>query len=222
MKAAEVQAPEGLRERKKRERRQRILRAARDLFAARGYERTTVEDIAEAAYVSKATFFNHFATKSILLVEFAEEVEDRFRRLIDNELHRDCSTQERLVGFFSVSAHLITQTGEFTRTLLLEASSGFGRPGERMSKILRALEMLLREGVAQGDVRTDYSLELIVQMVAGAYNQVLLSWLVDSQYPLEDQLRKAAALIGEAVAPVDKGVEERGEARDGIQSGRGS
>ncbi len=50
-------------------------------------------------------------------------------------------------------------------------------------------------------MRTDYSIELIVQMVAGAYNQVLLSWLADVHYPLQDQLRDAALFIGEAIAP---------------------
>ena len=200
----EIQAPEGLRARKKRARHQRILRAARDLFVAHGYERTTIDEIAEAANVSKATFFNYFSAKSTLLIDLAAEVEARFQRLIDHERKRDCSTQERLTGFFTVSAQLITRTGDFTRTLLLEASSGFVRPGaqqERVSQMLHALEDLLQEGIAQGDVRTDYSLELIVQMVAGAYNQVLLSWLADSRDPLEHQLGNAARFIGEAVAP---------------------
>lgn len=204
MEAMNIQAPEGLRARKKRACRQQILRAARKLFVARGYERTTVDEIAETADVSKATFFNYFSAKSTLLVELAAEVEERFQRLIDYERKRDCSTQERLVGFFAVSAQLILQTEDFTRSLLLEASSGFLRPAEqpeRLSKMLRSLEELLREGVAHGDVRTDYPIDLIVQMVAGAYNQVLLSWLADSQYPLQDQLKGAAMFIGEAIAP---------------------
>ncbi len=204
MEAVKIQAPEGLRARKKRACREQILRAARHLFVAHGYERTTVDEIAEAADVSKATLFNYFAAKSALLVELAAEVDERFQRLIDHERKRDCSTQERLVGFFAVSAQLIIQTAEFTRTLLLEASSGFLRPAEqpeRLSKLLHSLEELLREGVVHGDVRTDYSIELIVQMVAGAYNQVLLSWLADVHYPLQDQLRDAALFIGEAIAP---------------------
>ncbi|WP_029384736.1 helix-turn-helix domain-containing protein, partial [Streptomyces leeuwenhoekii] len=45
----------GLRERKKRRTRDALLRAALELFTARGYERTTVDDIAEAADVSQRT-----------------------------------------------------------------------------------------------------------------------------------------------------------------------
>src|SRR5512142_2830739 len=41
----------------------RIAAAARDLFASQGYERTTVEAVAERAGVSRRTFFRHFRSK---------------------------------------------------------------------------------------------------------------------------------------------------------------
>src|SRR5512143_2605832 len=41
----------------------RIATAARDLFASQGYERTTVEAIAERAGVARRTFFRHFRSK---------------------------------------------------------------------------------------------------------------------------------------------------------------
>jgi len=65
----------GRRERKKRLTRQALVDAAVRLFAERGYERTTVADVAEAADVSARTFFLHFATKEdVLLADAAERV----------------------------------------------------------------------------------------------------------------------------------------------------
>ena len=57
----------GLRERKKRETRATIARAAMELFQARGFDAVTVADVARAADVSEKTVFNHFAAKEDLV-----------------------------------------------------------------------------------------------------------------------------------------------------------
>ena len=51
------------------ETRERLLRAAADVFAARGYDGTRVADIAAAAGVSNGAMYAHFASKAELLVD---------------------------------------------------------------------------------------------------------------------------------------------------------
>ncbi|WKU48450.1 TetR/AcrR family transcriptional regulator [Streptomyces sp. VNUA116] len=58
-----------LRERKKRQTRQRISDVATRLFAARGFDKVTVAEVAEAAGVSAMTVFNHFARKEDLYLD---------------------------------------------------------------------------------------------------------------------------------------------------------
>ncbi|MGK5553548.1 TetR family transcriptional regulator [Actinomadura kijaniata] len=67
----------GLRARKKARTREAILREAFRLFRERGYHATTVEQIAEAAEVSPATFFRYFPTKEDLVTL------DRFPPLVE-------------------------------------------------------------------------------------------------------------------------------------------
>ena len=59
---------EGLRERKKRETLQRIAETGLKLFIAYGYEGTTLEAIAEAAGISRRTFFYYFKSKEEVLL----------------------------------------------------------------------------------------------------------------------------------------------------------
>ena len=75
-------ATEGLRERKKRETREAIARAAWKLFVRRGFDAVTVADIARAANVSEKTVFNYFPTKEDLVYWRMESFEDELLETI--------------------------------------------------------------------------------------------------------------------------------------------
>ena len=51
--------------------RDRILQAARKLFAAQGFDGTTTRDLAKAANVAEGTLFRHFSNKKAILIEVA-------------------------------------------------------------------------------------------------------------------------------------------------------
>ena len=113
-----------LRERKKRETRQRISDVATGLFYARGFDAVTIEEIAAAADVSKVTVFNYFVRKEDLFFDREPELErllhdaligrgkaqspvDALRQLVERlrqQQHPFAHIDARTVGFFRVVA----------------------------------------------------------------------------------------------------------------------
>ncbi|MDQ1129185.1 TetR/AcrR family transcriptional regulator [Microbacterium sp. SORGH_AS_0888] len=86
--------PSGRRERTTRERRERILAAAGELFDERGYDAVTTAEIAERADISHATLFRYAATKSELLLLagnawFRDALDEGARRARDRSSVRD-------------------------------------------------------------------------------------------------------------------------------------
>jgi AcrR family transcriptional regulator len=90
------QQPDGLRSRKKIKTRLAIEDAALALFEEKGYEATTVEEIAESAEVSTTTFFRYFPTKAeVLLSDHGEHLPALHQAIVDRPESEDDLTAVR-------------------------------------------------------------------------------------------------------------------------------
>ncbi|MFH9420506.1 TetR/AcrR family transcriptional regulator [Streptomyces sp. NPDC017529] len=72
----------GLRERKKLQTGRRVLRTAVELFLERGFEKVSVQEIADAADVSKMTVFNYYGSKEDLVLKPLEHHADDAARAV--------------------------------------------------------------------------------------------------------------------------------------------
>jgi AcrR family transcriptional regulator len=73
---------EGRRERKRRQTRERIQAAALALFLERGFDGTTIEDITEAADVSKRSFFDYFPSKEEVVSAWQDNFADELAEAV--------------------------------------------------------------------------------------------------------------------------------------------
>jgi AcrR family transcriptional regulator len=73
-KSLDAAAAPGLRQRKRQQTRERLTRAAMALFLERGFEATTLDNIAAAADISRRSFFHYFASKEDVVFAWHEEI----------------------------------------------------------------------------------------------------------------------------------------------------
>jgi AcrR family transcriptional regulator len=194
--------PPGRRDRKKRELRTRLLGEAQRLFVAQGYWRTTVEQIADAADVTTATFFNYFPSKHHALNELAGELFEALAVRLEAQRAQPGTADARLARFAEEAAAVVRQAHDRLGALLLRAvrAAASGEGGAQLARLRGALVALIDEGRREGNVRCDLDSAVQGEMALGALLAVLIRWFDDSRYPVEARLREAAAFVGAAVA----------------------
>jgi len=169
--------PSGRRERKKLETRQRILAAAVALFSTRGYDATTMDEIAESADVARATVFNFFVRKSdLVLAWFSDRRAEVEGRLSGIEL-ADAGTATRLATMIRAIAHVFDvdpRTGRAMVRAWLEAGGPLLTTDPEMSQLFADA---IRAGQLRGDVASGVNADHAGRIVFDAYLGSLYRWM---------------------------------------------
>ncbi|MBW2288708.1 MAG: TetR/AcrR family transcriptional regulator [Deltaproteobacteria bacterium] len=194
----------GRRERRSQELRDRIYLAAQALFLEYGFAATTVNQIADAADVAQATFFNHFQSKTAILGAMTEEVFAQLESLMSEVLSQPGTPQERIRRFARRVADETLAVRGLAKDVLLELHQIGVQSGDvapHLAGMREPFERMLREGQRQRTVRDDLSAEFLAEFVIGALNTTVMNWLIQTHYPLAVRLDQAASLLAEAIEP---------------------
>ena len=194
--------PESRRARRRRELRERVYEVCRELFPKHGFEATTVEQIAEAADIAPATFFNHFGSKRGVLALMTSEVFTYVGSLIEAHLGGERPIGRQLVGLARDAGEQIAENHHIARDVVLELVRMEARPEEPspyLARLHQPVTAALEAGQKRGEVRSDLDAQFLSEMVVGALNATVTHWLADPNYPIAERLPRAAAFVWEAV-----------------------
>ncbi|WP_019203269.1 TetR/AcrR family transcriptional regulator [Tsukamurella sp. 1534] len=139
--------------------RARLLAAATESFAERGFHGTTTRDIAAAAGMSPAAVYVHYKSKEQLLYQLSYTGHQLIIDLIDSVDDPDQSPAERLraVLYAFASHHAAQHTSARVVNYELEAMTEEHRAevGEQRREITRRIRDIVDAGVADGSFDTD-------------------------------------------------------------------
>ena len=199
-----VSAPLGRREQRKLEIRTRIEDAAYRLFRQQGIEDTSIEQICVEADVARRTFYGHYANKHALLGGLGiSRLYNQSQPMLELLMANHRSTRARLEAMVEYIASNFATFSEIDRQLILIAPSIFAENAEQQREIgnsaSASFTRLITAGVEMGDVRTDFSPEILAAMVVGTLNMLTTSWAMNSDYPIFANLDEARAMFEQLI-----------------------
>lgn len=187
----------GRRERKRLQQLDHLADTAWTLFEAEGYQAVTMERIAAAADVAKATLYKHFPVKEALL-------RHRFHRELRNSVSQQGALMAaepvgaaRLAKFFALSA----AWSEAHRAYLLPyvqyrlAERRCPDDDAQRSGLERIFTALIAEGQAAGRFRQDMCAAALAVYLEFLYLAALLRWLTDAASDLPQEFTQMLSLF---------------------------
>jgi AcrR family transcriptional regulator len=177
----------GRRERRRVETRDKIFRAALDLFAKRGFMETTVEDITEAADVGKGTFFNYFPTKEHVLGTYGAERVATVERALERARATDGPIMEVIHELAIGVAGQSAESPALLRAMYAAHATDAAVRTElqaRMQTGRRMLAKIFRLAQQRGEVRKDIPAGALARQMQLVFHGVMSSWALNPTHSL--------------------------------------
>lgn len=173
------------REQNKEQTRERILKAAMELFRKKGFYKTTTREISQKARIAEGTLFNYFKTKEDLaLYFFAKELQERIDWYYQDEYIQQAPLPEKLFAITQHSLDRMAPYEEFIGAVYLRAFQPHSKLNplsidvqELRVKVLKFLRDVLAEAEENEDIPPvgDFG----AYAVALGYFGILTYWLND-------------------------------------------
>jgi AcrR family transcriptional regulator len=184
--------------------RQRLFRAAVELFGTRGFNATTVEDITRAADVGKGTFFNYFKTKEMLLSSWAELRLDILRRARSEALHGSEPVRDvlhRLLGILLQEPTRSRTTGRCMLLGLLGSEPVADMLQETALQARQILADIMATGQKRGEIRRDAVARDLAELFQQMFFGFMYLWILMPSQNLGKRVNRSFELFWAAAVP---------------------
>lgn len=160
--------------------RDKILQAAREVFAEKGYHRALVDDIVRASQTSKGAVYHHFPNKEALFLALVDEFAGRLAEAVAVAIGGAHGALGKVEAAVTAGLETFARHRDLARILLLESVSlGPAYQSKRQEvhgRFAALIQAHLDEAVAEGSIpRVDTRVATLAWL--GALNEVVVQWL---------------------------------------------
>jgi AcrR family transcriptional regulator len=177
--------------------RERILEAAGDVFADKGYYGAAVDDIVRASDTSKGSFYFHFPNKRGIFVALLDHLTARLLQRVEQAMAGEPDPLRRLDLALDVALSAFAQRRRLARLLLVEAAGLGHAMDDRLMAVHERFTALIQrhldDAVAMG-LADAPDTALAACAWFGALNEVVIRWLYTGQ---PERLEQAAPVLRE-------------------------
>jgi len=167
--------------------RERILAAARQLFAGNGCEAATTRDIARKAEIGVGTLFNYFETRESIVAALAAETVAAVQKDYARNASEADSLEEELFAFVAAGFRKLKPLRKQLPLVLETALSPLSAVGNGEAQTLRVLHLETVNRLSRRHNVRDLS-PVALQMYWSLYTGLLLFWANDKSPRQEDTL----------------------------------
>ncbi len=180
--------------------RERILRAAVDVFAQNGYFNAKVSEIAKAAGVADGTIYLYFDNKEDLLITIFREHTSNYIQSLRRELSSIRRAEDRLR--LLVRYHLETLGNDRALAVVsqvelrhsLKFMKGFSQT--EVADYLTLIREIVEHGQREGAFRRTLHPQLVAKSVFGILDEMVTSWILsEKEYTLHEQAEQISDLV---------------------------
>ena len=166
------------RERTKDETRERISIAAIQLFHEKGFDATTVDEIAARADVAKGTFFNYFPRKEAVLHAITERMMDELEALAEKLNSDPRSVKEKLLVVFDAACGLYAVNPDLHRHAIVEMLRGpLASAVDIDARAQTFVRDLVLKGQERGELRADVDPDRMAYTLRSVFFMTVLVWV---------------------------------------------
>lgn len=156
----------------------KIYKVAADMFSKKGFEGTSVDDIANKAKVAKGTIYYYFKSKDDIFIGMVDDGIDRLNEILNEKIKKEKTPKKKMEKLLETQLDFYKENAEFYQVLYSEFWRLETKWKMGIDKIKKGHFSLIKEILKEGEKTGDFKKNINVSETISIFSLFFFSGLV--------------------------------------------